>query len=180
MNQACAGVDMLPPCELRSVRWVVERSVRLLLWRRRAPSKGQRSPAVAIEAGDDPQGCASSLADLGRIGNDGDDGHAGFTARAGHDVQLVDLARGLVQDAGPTPRSLRAKSGFSRPLSRNWATTRRRQIFMTEEDAKDLGNCPDEPWGGPLHRLAVGQGEIQVLAEALAYKEGPLLRTGGA
>jgi hypothetical protein len=50
---------------------------------------------MAIEAGDDPQGCASSLADLGGIGDDGDDGHAGSAAGTGHHIQLVDLGQQL-------------------------------------------------------------------------------------
>jgi hypothetical protein len=48
---------------------------------------------VALEAVDDPQGCARSLADLGRVKDDGDDRHPAAAARAGQDVYRVDLGQ---------------------------------------------------------------------------------------
>jgi hypothetical protein len=45
----------------------------------------------------------------------------------------------------------------------------------TKEDAKSLGQRKDEPQGGPLHRLPMGQGEKQVLVEVLREKKGPFL-----
>ncbi len=41
---------------------------------------------MTLEAGDDH-------VDLGRVGDDGDDRHAGTASGAGHNVQLVDLGQ---------------------------------------------------------------------------------------
>ena len=48
---------------------------------------------MALEAVEDPWGCASSPAYLGGIRDDGDDGHAGSAARASQDVDRVDLGQ---------------------------------------------------------------------------------------
>ncbi len=54
---------------------------------------------MALEAGDD-------LACLGGVGDDGEYGHAGSTAKAGHDVQRVDLGQqpgsGLLRESAST------------------------------------------------------------------------------
>jgi hypothetical protein len=80
----------------------VERSVRPSPWRRKAPPKGRRASAVAIEAGDD-------LTDLDRIRDDGDDGHAGSAANP-LEAELPESLGELILVAGDELREVTCRA----------------------------------------------------------------------
>jgi hypothetical protein len=50
-------------------------------------------------------------------------------------------------------------------------------LIMAEEDPQGLGEGEDEPSGGPLHRLTVGEGKEQRPIEVLSEQESSLLAT---